>query len=88
MRHEQDAEITCPIFKKQEVVIRGIMDKIDAAKGIEEKAALASELEKEVEVLLACTDYDSKKLDCQNCDFIANMRKKTADLIIKAKKLA
>lgn len=87
MRHEQATKITCSIFKKQEVVIRDITDKLNAAQGIEKKAALAVELKKEVEALISCPDFDSEKLDCQNCDFIANMRKKTADLIIKAKKL-
>ncbi|MBI5400393.1 hypothetical protein HZB07_07330 [Candidatus Saganbacteria bacterium] len=88
MRHEQDSKITCSIFKKQEVAIRAITDKINAAKGIEEKAVLASELGKEAEALLSCLDYNGEELDCQNCDFIANMQKETADLIIKAKKLA
>jgi len=39
-------------------------------------------------MLLSCEKYDEKSLNCKNCHFIANLRKKTADLIIKAKKLA
>jgi len=38
-------------------------------------------------VLLSCSDYDEKRLDCSSCRFIANLRKRTVDLIIKAKKL-
>ncbi|MGD0784367.1 MAG: hypothetical protein ABR969_00940 [Sedimentisphaerales bacterium] len=53
-----------------------------------EKADFAEELQKEVDSLLSCPDYNEKSEDCSNCHFIANMCKKTADLVIKAKKLA
>jgi len=52
-----------------------------------EKAGFAEELEKEVDVLLSCPDYKGESLDCKNCHFIANLRKKTSNLIIKAKRL-
>jgi len=81
-------KIGCSTFQKQESVIKDITDKINGAKGVQEKARFAEELQKEVELLLSCPDYESQSLDCKNCHFIANLRKKTADLIIKAKKLA
>lgn len=84
----EEQEVNCEIFQKQEVVIKEITDKINAAKDISEKASLAGEMRKEAEVLLACENYDDEKSDCRNCEFIADLRKKTADLIIKAKKLA
>ena len=84
---EEEPKITCPTFLKQETVIKNITDKINMAKGVREKATFAEELQKEADVLLTCPDYDDKKLDCRNCRFIANLRKKTAGLIIKAKKL-
>jgi len=84
---ENEAKINCSTFQKQESVIKNITDKINEAKGIQEKAGFAEELQKEVDVLLSCQDYDDKSLDCRNCCFIANLRKKTANLIIKAKKL-
>ena len=80
--------ISCSIFQRQEPIIKSITDKINRAKGVEEKAEFALELQREVEVLLSCLDYDDKRLDCKNCRFIAHLRKKTIDLIIKAKKLA
>jgi len=80
-------KINCLTFQKQEAVIKDITDKINMAKGVQEKAEFAEELQKEVNVLLNCVDYDGKKLDCRHCHFIANLRKKTAGLIIKAKKL-
>jgi len=84
---KEEPRISCPTFLKQETVIKDITDKINQAKGVREKAIFAEELQKEVDVLLTCSDYDDKKLDCRNCRFIAKLRKKTAGLIIKAKKL-
>ncbi len=85
---KERGKISCSISQKQEPLIKDITDKINRAKGIREKAGFAERLKEEVDVLLSCSDYDEKKLNCRNCHFIANFRKKTADLIIKAKKLA
>lgn len=85
---KESAEINCPTFQKQEPVIEEITAKINDAKGVLKKADFAEELQQEVNILLSCTDYDQQSTDCSNCRFIANMRKKTADLVIKAKKLA
>jgi hypothetical protein len=87
MKNEEN-KITCSIFKKQEPVIADITAKINSAKGVSEKADFAEELQKETDVLLSCPDYNEKVKDCGNCRFIANVRKKTVDLVIKAKKLA
>ena len=84
---KEEQRISCPTFLKQETVIKNITNKINQVKGVREKATFAEELQKEADVLLTCPDYDDKKLDCKNCRFIANLRKKTAGLIIKAKKL-
>ena len=85
---KEDAKMSCPVFQKQESVIKDITNKINTIRGVTEKAVFAEELRKEVDVLLSCQDYKDTSLDCKNCRFIANLRKKTADLIIKAKKLA
>jgi hypothetical protein len=85
---ENKAKISCLTFQKQERVIKDITDKINQAKRVQEKAGFAEELQKEVEVLLSCPEYDEQKLDCKNCHLIANLRKRTANLIIKAKRLA
>ncbi|MEW5767356.1 MAG: hypothetical protein AB1797_06970 [bacterium] len=86
--NENKAKISCPIFQKQEPVIKDITDKINHAKGIQKKASFAKELQKEVDILLSCPDYDGESLNCNNCHFIANLRQRTANLVIKAKKLA
>jgi len=85
---KQDSRINCPTFQKQEPVIEDITAKINGAKNVLEKAEFAKKLQEEVGVLLSCPDYDEKNADCSNCRFIANVRKKTVDLVIKVKKLA
>jgi len=85
---KKDAKINCLVFQKQEPVIADITAKINNAKDVLEKADFAEELQEEVDVLLSCPDHNEKSKDCSNCRFIANLRKKTADLIIKTKKLA
>lgn len=84
---ENKAKISCSTFQKQEPVIKDITEKINKAKGVQEKAVYADELQKEVGVLLNCPDYKKETLNCMNCHFIANLRQRTANIIIKAKKL-
>jgi len=84
---KEDGKINCATFQKQEPVFADITAKINSAKGVLEKADFAEELQKEVDVLLSCPDYNEKSKDCGNCRFIANVRKKAADLVIRAKKL-
>lgn len=86
--HKKESKISCSIFQKQEPVIKDLTDKINKAKGVVEKAKFAEELQKEVNALLSCGDYNSKKVDCLNCQTIAKLRQRTANLIVKAKKLA
>jgi hypothetical protein len=85
--NRSEQKIGCPTFQKQEILIKDITDRINKAKRVMEKAGFAEELEKEVDVLLSCPDYKGESLDCKNCHFIANLRKKTSNLIIKAKRL-
>lgn len=85
---KEEVKISCKIFQKQEPIIKSITDKINRAGGVQEKAESAEELQKEVDVLISCPEYDGQNRDCKNCHFIANLRKKTAELLIKAKKLA
>ena len=80
--------INCPTFQKQEPVIQDITAKINNARNVSKKAEVAEKLQQEVNILLSCPDYNEKSKDCGNCRFIANVRKKSADLVIKAKKLA
>ena len=80
--------IDCPAYQKQEQMMQDIIVKINQAKGAQEKERFAHGMQEEADELLSCQGYDSKKLDCRNCHFIANLRKKTIGLIIRAEKLA
>lgn len=84
---EENQTINCPTFQKQELVIKYIVCKMNQAKEVLEKSRFAEELQKEIDVVLFCSDYDGKSLYCKNCHLIANLRKKTSNLFIKAKKL-
>ena len=81
------SQVNCPLFQKQEPVIRDITVRINEAKDISTKAIFAEELQKEVEVFLDFPEYDEKSTDCANCRFISNARHKTASLITKANNL-
>jgi len=85
---ENKADIDCPTFQEREAAIKDVTAKINSATDITEKAKFAERLRKEVEVLLSCHEYDEKCIDCKNCRFVMNVRKKTAELVIKAKKLS
>ena len=87
MDKEQN-KISCQIFNKQEPAINRITQEINKASGVKEKAWLAEELIKEVKVLLECPQHDGAKLDCMNCRTICQLRSKTANLVLKAGKLA
>jgi hypothetical protein len=85
---KEEPTINCTTFQKQEPIIKEITDKMNTAQKVMEKAGLAEELQKEVDVLLSCPYYDKASINCKNCHFIANLRKRAASLIIKAKTLA
>ena len=86
--NQKEPGIKCPTFLKQEPGINKLTESINQAEPVHEKAALALELQKEVNVLLECPDYKSDVADCRNCHFLATVRKRVADVIILAQKLA
>jgi len=85
---KESRAISCPKFQRQEDAIKSIADTINAAKGVAAKAEFAGELKKAVDILLSCEDHNDNKFDCKNCHLIAYVRRKTADLIIRARNLA
>lgn len=85
---KEKSKIICQVFQKQEAVIKDITNRINTIERVVGKAVFAEELRKKVDALLACQDYKDTSPDCKNCHFIANLRRETADLIVKAKKLA
>ncbi|HBM16055.1 MAG TPA: hypothetical protein DD381_06920 [Lentisphaeria bacterium] len=86
--NNEDVTINCSVFQVQESIIKDITLKLNKAKGFADKAVFAEELLDEVNALLACQDYEDTSADCENCRYIASLRKKTADIILMAKRLA
>ena len=87
-KNEKEPGIQCPTYLKLEPEIQKLTESINQAEDVQEKGALALELQKEVNVLLECPDYKSDGMQCRNCHFLATVRKRVADVIILAQKLA
>jgi len=85
---KEESEINCKIFKIQDPIIKKATQLINSAKNPAQKAEQAEKLLSKIKVLLECLEYDSNKIDCKVCRNIAELRKKTAELIIKASSLA
>jgi hypothetical protein len=86
---ESVPNIDCPIdlFPKQESKIQELTQRINEARGIQQKAELAHALLAEVEVLLRCSAFDEGNIHCVNCQAISGIRSKTAALILKTEKV-
>jgi len=84
---DEQPSISCPKFQAQEGVVTGLTQQINAARTVAEKAPKAEELIEAVEELLDCSEYE-ESLDCQLCHNFSQLRKKTAELILKAGRLA
>ena len=80
-------KIKCVIFQAKNETIERITQAINEAANIKEKAVIAQKLLNEVEELLACKHFSRKKAECKICHYIAKLRKRTANLIIKDKQL-
>ncbi|MDO8885539.1 hypothetical protein [Candidatus Oleimmundimicrobium sp.] len=87
MMGEPGSEISCPLFLSEEEIIERLTSEINEAASVEEKAAKAQDLMDEIEVFLSCEEYDDKNVGCKNCRVISELRKKAAELVVKARKL-
>ena len=84
---ESSSKIRCDIFQEIYRNLNNIKLKINNSR-FPGKAEFAEELSEEVDCLLDCKEYSNLQFDCTNCRIIAQLHKKTADLVIKAKSLA
>jgi hypothetical protein len=75
--------ITCSIFREGEGKLHVLTEEISTSTASQPKVLKAKELLEVVEGLLSCQNYDSTSLECQSCRGIANLRKQTAELVIK-----
>jgi len=85
--HRED-RISCSIFQQKEPIIREFTNRLNEVKDYQYKVEITSDLSRYVDMLLVCSEYNVNSLDCKNCRFISNIRKKTTDIIIKAKELS
>lgn len=83
-----EEQIRCPKFRAQETVVVRLTQQINAAETVAEKAPKAKELIETVEELLDCGEYEEDSPHCQFCHNFSALRKKTAELILKARWLA
>jgi len=84
---DQNRKIDCPIFIKQDKIISSITERINKSNEYFEKARLAEELKKEINVLLECGEYEEECLDCKRCQLFANLRNKTVGILLLAGEL-
>ncbi len=77
------SKINCPIFQKQEPLIKDLTEKISVATAVVQQSTFADRLQEELDILLSCPDHDKERFDCKNCHFIAFLRMTTASLPIK-----
>lgn len=85
--HQGQGRVSCSIFQQKEPIIQEFNDRLNEVEDYQHKVELASDLSRYVDMLLECLEYNANSLDCKNCRFISNLRKKTANIIIKAKEL-
>ena len=77
-------EIQCRNFLHHENRIESLTQEINSYEKLSDKGPVADELCEEAETLLNCEDYNENEEDCINCHTISALRKRTAELVLKA----
>jgi hypothetical protein len=83
------ANIHCPIdlFSGQETEVSRLTGAINQARTAADKAPWAQAMIETVDVLLACEAYDEGSMDCRLCRQFSQLRRKTAEVVVKAGRL-
>ena len=81
------ARIQCSIFRAQEEHVQRLTEQINQARSVVGKAPLAKELCQSARDLLDCEKYQDYSLDCAYCQQFSKLRRKTAQLILVARRL-
>lgn len=84
----EEEKINCNIFQQKERKIKEQTRSLNEARDPKVKATRAQRLISELTPLLKCLEYDQGSSVCEICRNIINLRQKTAELVIKASKLA
>lgn len=73
---------SCPKYLETERTIKQLTEETNKAKDLTTKAAKARELMKAADLLLACTDFEKGKWNCETCHQVASLRKDAAQIIL------
>ena len=79
---KKEHQISCSMFNAEERLVIQILEKINEAKSLNEKAKNAKILLQRMENLLSCPYHDRRNLDCKYCKKLSILRKKAAELLI------
>jgi hypothetical protein len=85
-KEDEDLVDTCEIYRKAHPKIKKWTEEINRAASIQEKANKAQFLLDEAQALIDCEKRGSLAV-CPACGTINQVRKKTAELILKARNL-
>jgi len=87
---ENRASIQCPIglFDDQEARMAALAEAVNQASTPLAKAPWAEEIMAAADELLACEAYDESSRDCRLCHRFADLRRRTAALIVKVAQVA
>ncbi len=82
---KSQAAIDCPIglFEPQEAKVETLTASINTATRAPEKALVARELLREVNVLLDCASFDRSNRNCALCRNFSELRRKAATLLVE-----
>jgi hypothetical protein len=83
------ANIHCPIdlFPRQETEVSRLTEAINQARTAAGKVPFAEAMIETVHMLLACEAYDEGSMDCRLCRQFSQLRRKTAEVVVKAGRL-
>ena len=84
IKMRKQKEVKCAVFKSKNETIEIIIRAINETEDIKRKTRFAERIIQEMGVLLLCEYFDERRADCKICHYVANLRKKTANLILKA----
>lgn len=73
---------SCPKYLETERTIKQLTEETNKAKDLTTKAAKARELMKAADLLLACTDFEKGKWNCETCHQVASLRKDASQIIL------
>ena len=72
----------CPKYLETERTIKQLTEETNKAKDLTAKAAKARELMEAADLLLACTDFEKGKWNCETCHQVASLRKDASQIIL------